>query len=471
MMLEDVFQGLNPEGFGLDARTYTRWEVDIRNWVKTLHQAAGGRSRASLEKGKGASNAALQQHPRTDKQQVAAVPVVATEASSQPNAAEVSGQAEQDGTKAANESSAAKAAVGNTVESTPDTALQSSLPAANDTNANDTPSLTDTATPSVGEDNDAAAATKTGDATASDDTQHEAKTDADTETANAATEFPEIEAERTNTDADADADANAERDELGVLPSELPSRSGRADSRGIGQLDAAKLALAHLPIGSSQPLAELEEADELPVSPSADPSSSRQSSAPDEELGMPVDRWWDDIESVDVSGLVRAKEKRYNGLMEAIPSSVLEYEMTVTCKSGDSWKCSHRYSAFSGLYEEILRTCGMHVALPAFPSKDGGLKSELSQKRLRAFSAIMNAVVKNRRTLEIAAVQRFLQPTDTSNDYGFTRLRCGGAMFWAFKLVRVPLPCGPPQLSFVSFTPALCVVGSCVQCGDGPSLK
>lgn len=52
------------------------------------------------------------------------------------------------------------------------------------------------------------------------------------------------------------------------------------------------------------------------------------------------------------------------------------------------------------------------MALPAFPSKDGGLKKELEQQRLHGFSAIMAAVVSNRETLEIPAVQRFLQPID-----------------------------------------------------------
>ena len=48
----------------------------------------------------------------------------------------------------------------------------------------------------------------------------------------------------------------------------------------------------------------------------------------------------------------------------------------------------------------------------------------------------MAAVVANRATLDVPAVQRFLQPLDVSNPYDFSRLRCGGAMFWVFKQVR-----------------------------------
>lgn len=49
---------------------------------------------------------------------------------------------------------------------------------------------------------------------------------------------------------------------------------------------------------------------------------------------------------------------RYNGLLEGVPATVMEYALEVRLSTGESWKVSHRYSAFSGLYEEILRTKG-----------------------------------------------------------------------------------------------------------------
>ena len=49
---------------------------------------------------------------------------------------------------------------------------------------------------------------------------------------------------------------------------------------------------------------------------------------------------------------------RYNGLLEGVAATVMEYALEVRLSTGESWKVSHRYSAFSGLYEEILRTKG-----------------------------------------------------------------------------------------------------------------